>query len=86
MTTAIQETPIRIDNDGRHAAILKAAAMLRSHGFGICRLLAGEKNPVYAGWSKVSLEPSDFEEYPDANLVPLSNAKPFFARMFVEQG
>src|SRR5262249_48313120 len=37
-----------------------AAARLRSLGFGVCRILAGEKLPTYREWTKRSLEPTDF--------------------------
>ena len=45
-----------------HTATVKAAARLRSLGFGICRILAKEKTPNYKGWTRASLEDGDFEQ------------------------
>ncbi len=46
----------------------EAVRRLRSLGFGLCRILANEKIPTYAGWTKFSVEAGDFEAHPGANL------------------
>jgi hypothetical protein len=45
-----------------------AAADLRKRRIAICRLLPGKKNPIDEGWTLASLEPEDFDNYPNANI------------------
>jgi P4 family phage/plasmid primase-like protien len=40
--------------------VAAAAKALRPRGFGLCRIVPGEKKPNYSGWPTRSLEPSDF--------------------------
>jgi hypothetical protein len=56
-------------SNGAHAtARRRAVERLRSCGFGVCRIVAGEKIPTYKRWTHASLESADFEHYPGANL------------------
>ena len=54
--------------------VLDEATRLRSQGFGICRILASEKVPMYVGWTRASLEPADFEPYVNTNIGILGGA------------
>jgi P4 family phage/plasmid primase-like protien len=50
-----------------HPYTVKAVAELRALGFGVCSIAVGDKAPKY-GFTKYSLEPADFEKFPDANV------------------
>jgi hypothetical protein len=47
--------------------MVETVEMLRGQGFGVCRLMPGEKSPGYLRWTCRSLEAEDFLAYPDAN-------------------
>jgi hypothetical protein len=51
-----------------HTHLLVEATRLRALGFGLCRVLPGEKVPTYKGWTRATLEPDDFEQFRDANV------------------